>query len=59
MFDDYHLLIGNRAAAGLIATLERSGRFRMLITSRERPSWATSRRRVYMETIELGADDLR
>ncbi len=58
VLDDYHLLIGNRAAENLIATLERSGRFRILITSRERPSWATSRRRIYMETVELGADDL-
>jgi ATP/maltotriose-dependent transcriptional regulator MalT len=56
--DDYHLLMGNPAAEELIATLEESGRFRFLIASRERPAWATSRRRIYMETVELDASEL-
>ncbi len=58
VIDDYQLLMVNRAAEDLVATLERSGRFRLLVTSRDRPSWATSRRRIYMETVELGATDL-
>ena len=58
VIDDYQLLMVNRAAEDLIATLERSGRFRFMITSRDRPSWATSRGRVYLETAELAAADL-
>ncbi len=56
--DDYHLLIPNPAAEELIGTLEKSGRFKLLLTSRERPTWATSRRRVYLDLFELGAADL-
>jgi LuxR family maltose regulon positive regulatory protein len=58
VLDDYHLLTANPAAEELVSRLERSGKFRLLITSRERPSWATSRRRVYMEILELRAADL-
>jgi ATP/maltotriose-dependent transcriptional regulator MalT len=56
--DDYHHLASNSAAEELVSLLERSGKFRFLITSRDRPSWATSRRRVYMEILELTAADL-
>ena len=45
----------NPAAEALVGALERSGRFRMIVTSRERPSWATSRRRVHLEILEIGA----
>ena len=58
VIDDYHLLTASPAAEELIATLEATGRFRFMVTSRERPSWATSRRRVYLETFELGLSDL-
>ncbi len=58
VIDDYHLLMANPAAEELIATLEQSGRFRLLVVSREKPTWATPRRRVYMETVELGASEL-
>ena len=58
VLDDYQFIVGNGAAEELIARLERSGRFRFLVTSRERPKWATSRRRVHLETVELGASDL-
>jgi DNA-binding CsgD family transcriptional regulator len=56
--DDYHLLMANPAAEELIASLEQSGRFRLLIASRERPAWATPRRRIYLETVEFGAAEL-
>jgi ATP/maltotriose-dependent transcriptional regulator MalT len=56
--DDYHLLMSSPAAEELVFRLERSGRFRFLITSRSRPTWATSRGRVYLETFELGAAEL-
>ena len=58
VIDDYHLLMANPAAEELIATLEQSGRFRLLVASREKPAWATPRRRIYMETVELGASEL-
>ncbi len=56
--DDYHLLMSNPAAEELIETLERSGNFKLMVTSRERPSWATSRRRVYLELVEFGLSEL-
>lgn len=58
VLDDYHLLLANPAAEDLIGQLERSGRFRFLIGSRVRPSWATTRQRVHLETLELGQADL-
>ena len=58
VIDDYHLLTTNPAAVELIETLERSGKFKLMVTSRERPSWATSRRRVYLETLEFGLSEL-
>ena len=44
-----------RSAEELVGRLERSGKLRFLVTSRERPKWATSRRRVHLETVELDA----
>jgi len=58
VLDDYHLLGESPAAEELVARLEHSGRFRFLVTSRQRPAWATSRRRVYMDIFEFGAPDL-
>jgi LuxR family transcriptional regulator, maltose regulon positive regulatory protein len=55
VLDDYHLMLGSTVAEELIATLQRSGRFRFVVASRERPTWATARRRVYGETVEFGA----
>jgi ATP/maltotriose-dependent transcriptional regulator MalT len=58
VLDDYQYVSGNQAAEELIGRLERSGKFRFLVTSRERPKWATSRRRVHLETVELNASAL-
>jgi DNA-binding NarL/FixJ family response regulator len=58
VLDDYQYIVGNPAAEELVGRLERSGKFRFLVTSRERPKWATSRRRVHLEILELGAPDL-
>ncbi len=58
VIDDYQLLGTKSASDELIARIERSGRFRLLITSRARPVWATSRQRVYLETVELGSAEL-
>jgi tetratricopeptide (TPR) repeat protein len=56
--DDYHLLPAGGAIENLILALEASGRFRLLLTSRGRPEWATTRRRLYGEILELGQADL-
>jgi ATP/maltotriose-dependent transcriptional regulator MalT len=58
VLDDYQYIAGNSAAEELIGRLERSRKFRFLVTSRERPQWATSRRRVHLEMLELGAAEL-
>jgi LuxR family maltose regulon positive regulatory protein len=58
VIDDYHLLDSRSPSEELLARIERSGRFRFLITSRVRPHWSTPRRRLYMETFELGVGDL-
>ncbi len=58
VIDDYQLLIRSRAAEEFIAALERSKLFKFVVTTRERPSLATPRRRVYLETFELDAQDL-
>ncbi len=56
--DDYQLLGNDGPSNDLLARLERSGRFKLLVTSRQRPQWATVRRKVYLETFELDASDL-
>ncbi len=58
VIDDYHLLLQSRAAESFIDELERSGQLRLLICSRQRPAWATSRRFVHGEIAELGPPDL-
>ena len=58
VLDDYHVLSSNPASEELIGLLERSGRFKLLVTSRERPSWATSRRQVHLDMLELGRNEL-
>ncbi len=58
VLDDYQFIVGNHAAEELVSSVERSGKFRFLITSRARPKWATSRRRVHLEIGELDASEL-
>ncbi len=58
VLDDYQFVVGNHAAEELVSRLERSGKFRFLVTSRERPKWATSRQRVHLEISELDASEL-
>jgi DNA-binding NarL/FixJ family response regulator len=58
VIDDYHLLGQPSSAGDLFAELESSGKFRFLATSRERPLWQTPRRKVYMETLEFGVEEL-
>ena len=56
--DDYQLLLSSAAAECFVEMLHDCGRFKLLIVSRERPTWATSRRFIHMEMIEFGAPDL-
>ena len=54
ILDDYHEITSSPEAENLIATLERDGGARVLIASRIRPRWASGRRFVYGEVLELG-----
>src|SRR5207244_7465059 len=47
--DDYHSLTKSAEAEGLIEAIEASAEIRVLIASRQRPTWATPRRLVYGE----------
>jgi DNA-binding NarL/FixJ family response regulator len=58
VIDEYHILEPESPAEILIRTLEDSGRFRLLIASRTRPTWATARRRLYGEILELAQQEL-
>jgi ATP/maltotriose-dependent transcriptional regulator MalT len=58
VIDDYHELKSGSPSRVLIDTLEASGRFRFLIASRTRPKWASARRRLYGDFLELDEHDL-
>jgi ATP/maltotriose-dependent transcriptional regulator MalT len=58
VIDDYQLLSPGSGGVELIALLEASERFRVMIASRERPGWATSRRFVHLDIVEFGPPDL-
>ena len=54
VLDDYQEITSSPEAEELIATLERDGGARILITSRTRPGWASGRHFVYGEVLEIG-----
>jgi ATP/maltotriose-dependent transcriptional regulator MalT len=54
VLDDYHLLVGSEASKGFLSTLIESCSLRVLITSRARPEWATARKVLYGEVVEIG-----
>jgi ATP/maltotriose-dependent transcriptional regulator MalT len=58
VIDDYHHLSTAPAAELFVEQLVSSCETRFLITSRVRPSWATARRFLYGEVIELGRNVL-
>ena len=58
VIDDYQLLSVSRACERFIGTLVRETPLRFLITSRKRPSWASSRLRLYGELFEIGSAEL-
>src|SRR6185312_12416425 len=58
VFDDYQFAMESEASDQLIDELVRKSPLRLLITSRERPGWATARRLLYGEVYELGRNDM-
>jgi ATP-dependent transcriptional regulator len=58
VIDDYQALAVSQACERFIGTLVRETPLRLLITSRKRPSWASSRLRLYGELLELRRDQL-
>lgn len=58
VIDDYQELLGVPSAESFIAHLADSVSVPVLICSRERPSWATARRVLYEEILELSSDCL-
>jgi ATP/maltotriose-dependent transcriptional regulator MalT len=58
VIDDYHLLAGNPLAEDFIHELSERLRVHLLIGSRLRPSWATTRSAIYGDLLELGPEEL-
>jgi DNA-binding CsgD family transcriptional regulator len=58
VIDDYHHAAESREADSLLRELTRITRFRLVLTSRTRPAWITSRMLVYGEAVVLGPADL-
>lgn len=56
--DDYHHLVGSVASEAVIEDLWAQAGVRLLVASRNRPSWATARRLLYGEIFEVGAPAL-
>jgi LuxR family maltose regulon positive regulatory protein len=51
--DDYHFGMDSAAAEEFVDTLATDSPLRLLITSRRRPTWASARRRLYGEVVEV------
>src|SRR5919204_1433442 len=56
--DDYHLVAGSAAVEEFMDWLLTLAPVRLLVTSRRRPAWASARRILYGEIVEIGRDDL-
>jgi DNA-binding CsgD family transcriptional regulator/tetratricopeptide (TPR) repeat protein len=52
--DDYHFAMESEASETFVEELLARCPVRLLITSRERPTWATARRMLYGEILEVG-----
>lgn len=53
VIDDYHFTTESPASETFVNALASGDRIRLLLTSRQRPSWATARRRIYGEAFEI------
>ncbi|HLM36798.1 MAG TPA: LuxR C-terminal-related transcriptional regulator [Gaiellaceae bacterium] len=58
VIDDYQLLKASQIAESYIHLLLSSSPLRLLLTSRERPTWATARKLLYGEVYEIGRSPL-
>lgn len=58
VLDDYQVVEESEETAGLIEALHQVPNIRFLIASRVRPSWATSRRILYGDIVEITRDSL-
>jgi LuxR family maltose regulon positive regulatory protein len=58
VIDDYHLLASNPLAEDFVHELCERLRIHLLIGSRLRPSWATTRSAIYGDLLELGPEEL-
>ena len=52
-FDDYQFAMDSAAAEEFVDTLASDSPVRLLLTSRRRPTWASARRRLYGEVVEV------
>lgn len=51
--DDYHFASGSAACEAFVDEISSAPFVRLLVTSRQRPGWATARRRIYGDVQEL------
>lgn len=58
VIDDYHLVADSAPVEEFVDWLLTLTPLRLLVTSRRRPSWASARRVLYGEVMEIGRDDL-
>lgn len=58
VLDDYHAISGTRAAERFTEVLMLDAPFNVLLMTRRRPSWASSRRILYGEVFEMNRGEL-
>jgi LuxR family transcriptional regulator, maltose regulon positive regulatory protein len=58
VLDDYHLMAESSPVEDFLDWLLTLAPIRVLVTTRRRPSWATARRFLYDEAVEVGRDQL-
>ncbi len=58
VLDDYHLMAESSPVEDFLDWLLTLAPIRVLVTTRRRPGWATARRFLYDEAVELGRDQL-
>ena len=58
VLDDYHLMAESAPVEDFIDWLLTLAPIRVIVTTRRRPRWATARRFLYDEAVELGRDQL-